>query len=73
MKNITYYKKLFIDYPDIVTSKEFAEMIGNVNIKTVQKIIRDNKIQHFTFRNAYYIPKSTVIKYLIDNNHKQRQ
>ena len=48
-----YYNKLFENYPDVVNTKQFREMLGGVNEKTVLYLLRRDQVKHFRIRNAY--------------------
>ena len=60
-----YYNKLFENYPDVVNTKQFREMLGGVNEKTVLYLLRRDQVKHFRIRNAYMIPKVWVIDYVL--------
>ena len=71
MNNRLYYEKLFEHYPDVVTLQEFREMLGGIGDATARKLMRGNHIQHFLIRNTYFIPKVSVISYVMSKHYAQ--
>lgn len=63
MKSRSYYEKLFSDYPDVLTVKQFRAMLGGMNEKLALQIIRDNLVGHFCIGRTLYIPKLYAIDY----------
>ena len=61
--------KLFENYPDVVNTKQFREMLGGVNEKTVLYLLRRDQVKHFRIRNAYMIPKVWVIDYVLSEHY----
>jgi len=60
-----HYENLFADYPDVVTLQQFKRMLGGIGESTARKLLRENKIFHYYIRQTYYIPKSSVIEYVM--------
>lgn len=42
-----HYEKLFADYPDVVSLKEFRLMLGGITEKTALKILEQGKVKLF--------------------------
>ncbi len=60
-----HYEKLFADYPDVVSLKEFRLMLGGITEKTALKILEQGKVKFFFIRRRHMIPKICVIDYLM--------
>ena len=77
VKNEEYYKKLYEQYPDVVTIEQFRTMLGGIGYKTAAKLLRENQMKHFyirNIRNTYMIPKVWVIEYVLSEHYaKYRQ
>ncbi len=71
MKTKTYYEKLFANYPDIVTIKQFREMLGGISNSTARKLIRENRVRHYYIRTTYMIPKLWVIEYVLSEHYAE--
>ena len=71
-KGKKYYEKLFKEYPDLVSVLQFREMLGGVSDTFARKLIRENRVQKFFIRPYYYIPKSSVIEYVLSEDYKKR-
>lgn len=69
MKNKSYYEKLFKQYPDVLTIRQFRSMLGEMNEKMALKILKDNLVKHFLIRRAYYIPKVYAIEYAMSEHY----
>ena len=54
----------FSDYPDVLTLKEFREMLGGIADGTARKLVSENRVKHFMVRTTILIPKSSAIKYI---------
>jgi hypothetical protein len=70
-KGKTYYKELFKDYPDVVTLKEFRQMLGGIADSTARKLVRENRVKHFYIRDTYMIPKKCVIDYVTSEHYAE--
>ena len=71
-KSRNYYKKLFKQYPDLVTVLQFREMLGGVGDCFARKLIQQNKVQHLFIKPNYLIPKSSVIDYVLSDDYAAR-
>ena len=71
MKDRTYYEALFEKYPDVVTSLQFREMLGGIADSTVRRLYSKNKIRHFKIRSTYYIPKTSVIDFVLSDTYRE--
>lgn len=65
MKVQTAYKIMFREYPDVVTTEQLREMLGNISMKSVYKILKNNTIRSYTIGGRYMIPKVNVIQYFV--------
>lgn len=72
-KGRTYYKRLYKSYPDLVTVLQFREMLGGIGDCFARKLIRENKVVHFYIKPYYYIPKESVIDYVMSEDYAQRR
>ena len=72
-RNKTYYRKLFKNYPDLVTVLQFREMLGGIGDTFARRLIREGKVKHFFIKPYYYIPKSSVIEYLLSDDYAERR
>jgi hypothetical protein len=69
VKTRSYYEKLFSDYPDVLTVKQFRAMLGGMNEKLALQIIRDNLVNHFLIGRTFYIPKIYAIDYAMSEHY----
>lgn len=42
---LTYYEKMFSEYPDVVNVKTMCKMLGGISTKTGYRLLKDNKIK----------------------------
>ncbi len=66
MKDRAYYEALFKDYPDVVTSLQFREMLGGIADSTVRRLYSQNKI-----RTTYDVPKASVIDFVLSETYRE--
>ena len=71
MNDRNYYIKLFENYPDVVNLKQLREMLGGIGEGTALKLMQENRVEHFKLRNVYYIPKDSVIDYLLGYHYRR--
>ena len=71
MKDRAYYEALFKDYPDVVTSLQFREMLGGIADSTIRRLYSQNKIRHFKIRTTYYVPKASVIDFVLSETYRE--
>ena len=64
--NKNYYGNLFKDYPDVVKVKELKEMLPRMGKNKIYDLLKDNKIYSKKIGRDYYIPKVSIIKYLME-------
>ena len=64
--NKNYYGNLFKDYPDDVTVKELKEMLPRMGKNKIYDLLKDKKIYSKKIGRDYYIPKVSIIKYLME-------
>mgnify|MGYP003302783323 CR=1 FL=1 len=55
---------MFQEYPDVVNVKLLSEMLGGISMKSVYKLLNQNKIGHLKIGRSFLIPKYHVIQYL---------
>ena len=60
-----HYEKLFANYPDVISLKEFRLMLGGITEKTALKILEHGKVKFFFIRRRHLIPKICIIDYLL--------
>lgn len=65
------YLVKFSKYPDIVTIDLFRRMLGGIGDGTARKLLRGNHVEHFYIRNTYFIPKVSVIDYLLSSDYEK--
>lgn len=61
---LTYYEKMFSEYPDVVNVKTMCKMLGGISTKTGYRLLKDNKIKSFKIGRAFYITKFHILSYL---------
>lgn len=61
---LTYYEKMFSEYPDVVDVKTMCKMLGGISTKTGYRLLKDNKIKSFKIGRAFYITKFHSLSYL---------
>lgn len=66
MNEIQAYQYMFTNYPDVVTVKQLAEMLGICD-KRAYELIRNGDIQALPCSKSYKIAKIYVIKYILRN------
>ena len=64
--NKNYYGNLFKDYPDVVKVKELKEMFPRMGKNKIYDLLKDKKIYSKKIGRDYYIPKVSIIKYLME-------
>ncbi len=57
MKNdlLTYYEKMFSEYPDVVDVKTMCKMLGGISTKTGYKLLKENKIKFFKMTRYFFL------------------
>lgn len=70
-KNREYYNQLFSSYPDVVTLPDFQKMLGGIAEGTARKLLRGNHVQHFNIHDTYFIPKISVINYVLSKDYAE--
>ena len=58
---LTYYEKMFSEYPDVVNVKTMCKMLGGISTKTGYRLLKDNKIKSFKIGRAFYITKFHIL------------
>lgn len=61
--------KLYADYPDVVTIKQFREMLGGISDCTARKLVQGDHVENFVVNGTYYIPKKFVIEYIMSPHY----
>lgn len=62
---IDYYNILFKDYPDVVKVDLLKKMLPKTGKNKIYKLLQDKEIYSKKIGRDYYIPKISIIKYLI--------
>ena len=57
------YNKMFKDYPDVVSAKDVAEMVG-IGLKKAYRLLRTGEIRAFRCGNTFKAAKIEVIEYI---------
>lgn len=63
-QNKFYYEDMFKEYADIVNPSELQEMLG-IGRNKAYKLLRTSQIYNKRIGNNYYIPKYSVIEYIL--------
>jgi hypothetical protein len=61
-----YYSNMFRKYPDVVKPKDMQEMLPKMGKNKIYDLLRRKKIYSKKIGRDYYIPKISIIKYLIE-------
>lgn len=64
-------KKLWVQQPDVMNALQVAALLGYTT-PTVNKWIRDGKLEAIAYQGTYLIPKEWLIKYLADTVNENR-
>lgn len=65
-ENKEYYSELFKDYPDVVRVYQLKEMLPKAGKNKIYKLLKDKKIHSKRIGRDYYIPKVSIINYLME-------
>ena len=57
----------------IVTIDLFCRMLGGIGDGTARKLLRGNHVEHFYIRNTYFIPKVSIIDYLLSSDYESEK
>lgn len=57
------YNKMFKNYPDVVSAKDVAEMVG-IGLKKAYRLLRTGEIRAFRCGNTFKAAKIEVIEYI---------
>ncbi len=68
-----YFWKLYKKYPDLVTVVQFREMLGGIGDTFARRLIQQDKVRHIFIKPYYYIPKSSVIDYVLSEDYARRR
>ncbi len=61
-----YYENLFKDYSDVVKVKTLQKMLPKIGKNKIYKLLQNEEIFSKRIGRDYYIPKISIIKYLIE-------
>ncbi len=64
------YERKFESYPDLLTLEQFRAMLGGIADGTARKLVRENRVEHFTVNTTYYIPKIKAIDYICSQHYR---
>lgn len=65
-ENKEYYSELSKDYPDVVRVYQLKEMLPKTGKNKIYKLLKDKKIHSKRIGRDYYIPKVSIINYLME-------
>ena len=69
MKNSTneeYFGEIFKNYPDVVKVNQLKQMLPKMGKNKIYELLKNKKIHSKKIGRDYYIPKVSVIKYLME-------
>lgn len=61
-----YYNNLFKDYPDVVRVYHLKRMLPRMGKNKIYKLLQDGKIHSKKIGRDYYVPKVSIINYLME-------
>lgn len=64
--NVEYYNNLFKEYPDVVRVYQLKEMLPKIGKNKIYELLKNKKIRSKRIGRTYYIPKISIINYLIE-------
>lgn len=74
MKNLrNKYKRQFKQYPDLVSVLMFREMLGGIGDSFARRLIREQKVKAIFVKPHYWIPKESVIDYVLSEDYANRK
>lgn len=59
----------FRSYPSVVTIPQMKKMLDVKKDHTLYKLLHTGNIQHFEIKHKYFIPKASIIDYLLCSNY----
>ena len=62
-----YYKKLFVNYPDVLSVEEATTLLGFKSQTTIIRRIHQHRIRCLKVGRSFMIPKEYLIDYLLDS------
>ena len=63
---------MFPEYPDIVSTRQLAEILG-ISESHASSLIRKGKIPAIKVGGRYQIPKVNIINYVVENRAKRKR
>ena len=74
MKDIrNKYRRQFKQYPDLVSASMFREMLGGIGDSFARRLIREQKVKAIFIKPHYWIPKESVIDYVLSEDYASRK
>ena len=64
--SVNFFNEIFKDYDDIVSPKQLKKMLG-VGTNKTYTLLKNNEIYNKKIGNNYFIPKLSVVEYLMKN------
>lgn len=61
-----YYMNMFKDYPDVVKVDKLLEMLPKIGRNKIYSLLRNKEIFSKRIGRDYYIPKISIIRYLME-------
>ena len=62
-----YYKKLFVNYPDVLSVEEATTLLGFKSQTAIIRRIHQHRIRCLKVGRSFMIPKEYLIDYLLDS------
>ena len=62
-----YYKKLFVNYPDVLSVEEATTLLGFKSQTAIIRRIHQHRIRYLKVGRSFMIPKEYLIDYLLDS------
>lgn len=72
IKDREYYDHLFQDYPDLVSTAQFRQMLNGIGDSFARKLIHEKRVQAFYVKPSFFIVKSSIIEYVLSSDYLKR-
>ena len=74
MKNLrNKYNRQFKQYPYLVSVLMFREMLGGIGDSFARRLIHEQKVKAIFVKPHYWIPKESVIDYVLSEDYANRK
>lgn len=64
--DINNFTDIFKNYPDIIKVEQLKQMLPKIGKNKIYKLLQQKKIYSKKIGRDYYIPKASVIRYLME-------